>query len=658
MPIVRRVLVGASIIRGVGAASAQTAVIKRNSNLRPDASMNRQPLRLLPAGEPVDLPGLVFENGYYKVHTRKDETGWAWARNVRLDRLAGTEGARLQLLQGASLRSDASTRQAPVRMLNEGETLDLVDPAPTRGFYHVRTAQGEDGWVWSAAVVAAGGAAAAAKPASEPVAAPPKPPTAVPTVAAKTAVEKAATPTTRAAIASPTSATTAAATATALKATKTAAVAATPTIPPEVEKKEPAAAGALHPGDTLGRENAQLAQDLLPPEILRHYEQGGYRNKIVSYPSGGPRWEAAWVAATKANADRFTVDDRGTIIDKSTGQQPPYLYGIPFPNIDIKDPKAGVKVVWNQAVAVWYEGNVHTHNRLVMMSAKGVERQLAAEGWYLYYQGASPKYRPAENPLDLQEQFLGFVLAPADLQGTASLTWRYHDPEKRDSNWAFVPALRRVRAVSPANRSDGYLGTDVCADDGNFFDGKPQEFDWKLVEQRDALRLLDPDAVSGSCKPQPVPGGGWEVVGKETNYYGFEMKGWTGVPWAMPSAVLARRPVWIVEGRPRDKYYLFGRIELWIDAETWDGSYHRKFAWTGDHISTYQVLGRINQVTGAQADAESLECEPRPWNVAENFKMNRASLGGARVTEKGTYIRRLPIDPTIFESGALMRLGK
>ena len=33
-----------------------------------------------------------------------------------------------------------------------------------------------------------------------------------------------------------------------------------------------------------------------------------------------------------------------------------------------------------------------------------------------------------------------------------------------------VPALRRVRAVSPANRSDGYLGSDISGDDGFFFD--------------------------------------------------------------------------------------------------------------------------------------------------------------------------------------------
>jgi len=48
-------------------------------------------------------------------------------------------------------------------------------------------------------------------------------------------------------------------------------------------------------------------------------------------------------------------------------------------------------------------------------------------------------------------------MSPADLQGTAALNYRFHDPKKRDAAWVYVPALRRVRAVSPANRSDGYL---------------------------------------------------------------------------------------------------------------------------------------------------------------------------------------------------------
>ena len=73
------------------------------------------------------------------------------------------------------------------------------------------------------------------------------------------------------------------------------------------------------------------------------------------------------------------------------------------------------------------------------------------------------------------------VTGPADLQGTVALTHRFRDPGKRDQVWTYVPALRRVRAVSPSNRSDGFLGSDMSQDDGSYFDGKPEDFEWKLV---------------------------------------------------------------------------------------------------------------------------------------------------------------------------------
>src|SRR5262249_41282753 len=151
----------------------------------------------------------------------------------------------------------------------------------------------------------------------------------------------------------------------------------------------------------------------------------------------------------------------GTIVDAKTGQQPDYIYGIPFPNIDPKDPKAGTKVVWNQFLSYWDHGNTFNTARVIMLQPKGVDRDIHANGWFKFYDGQPEKYRDKTTPLNLQSQFLGVAIYPADLQGTASLTWRYRDSKKRDSVWAYVPALRRVRAVSPTDRSDGYLGSDV-----------------------------------------------------------------------------------------------------------------------------------------------------------------------------------------------------
>jgi hypothetical protein len=417
-------------------------------------------------------------------------------------------------------------------------------------------------------------------------------------------------------------------------------------------------APGLKVGDVLDQSNWQLAKDLLPPEILRHYEKGEYRNRIVAYPTGTVHWEKAFLQATEENATRLDVDEHGSIIDRTTGKQPPYYYGLPFPKIDPQDPKAAVKIAWNQFLAYWAGGNSFNRTLVALLSPKSVDREIVANGWFNFLDGQSLKYRQA-NPLNLQSEFLGVTTKPADLQGTASLSWRYRDPGKRDSVWAFVPALRRVRAVSPANRSDGYLGSDISGDDGFCFDGKPEDFDFRLVAQRDGLRWVDPNAVAGPVKIDPVPTGGWSIL-TDLNppTVGFHTPGWTGVTWAPTDLALAKRPFWIIEAIPHDKYYLYGRIEIWIDAETWDGALNRKFSWAGDLVNTYQLAARVNHQAGPADDPEWMPAGTMAWACAENVKMNRATVSGMRADPQAPYYRRIPVEANLFESAALTRFGK
>jgi len=416
-------------------------------------------------------------------------------------------------------------------------------------------------------------------------------------------------------------------------------------------------APGLKVGDVLDASNAAMAKDLLPPEILKHFEKGEYRNRIVSYPLGA-RWEKSFLESTEKNAGQLDVDARGTIVEKGSNKQPAYVYGIPFPLIDSNDPKAGIKIVWNQFLAYWYGGSSFNRTLVSMLNRKGLDREIVANGWFHFYDGQTPKYRP-QNPTNLQSQFLGVVTKPADLQGTASLTWRYRDPDKRDSVWAFVPALRRVRAVSPSNRSDGYLGSDISGDDGFFFDGKPEDFEFKLIGKKEGLRMVDPEALSGPVKIEALPTGGWSTLtDRNPPTVGYRLPGWTGVPWAPTDAALAKRTFWIVEAVPKDKYYLYGKIELWIDAETWDGAWNRKFTWNGELVHNYQSMARVNHQAGTGDDAEWLPAGTQVWACAENIKMERATLGGMRADPQAPYHRRMAVDANVFDSTSLTKFGK
>ena len=423
----------------------------------------------------------------------------------------------------------------------------------------------------------------------------------------------------------------------------------------EMEKRRAAEMG-LQPGMVLDRTTAALAKDLLPEELLRHYEQGGYRNEIGAWPSDRETMGEDFESQTKRNAEALALDAAGSIIEKVTGKQPPYIYGTPFPSIDPNDPQAGVKILWNHYYNYWWNGNNHDVVDLVWVNPTGVDRTVTQDTYFKYYDGGPPDFRSADNPKNLLVQFIAITTTPADLYGTAALGWRYRDAGKRDSVWAYVPALRRVRQVSPANRSDGFLGSDMSQDDGPFFDGKPEDFQWKLVGEAEGLRMVDPFRLRGEHATVPIPGGGWRAVLRDIPYYGYEDKSWTGLAWAPIAMSLVRRKVWIIEGVPKDPQYLYGKIQLWVDQGNWQGAYNRKFSWQGELLNVLQVDGGPPSKT--DGEYTTWDSPSAVAQIAENIKMNRVTLISFGKKDDHPVEYHIPLEASFFEYQTLYRFGK
>jgi hypothetical protein len=424
-------------------------------------------------------------------------------------------------------------------------------------------------------------------------------------------------------------------------------------------------APGLKVGDMLDEKNADLAKDLLPPEILEHYKKGHYRNPIDSWPTGIIHRDKSFEEASEKNAGKYALDpDTGAIVEKATGKQPEYVYGFAFPKIEENDPQGGLKALWNQYHNWWNGGSYHFLSDIIWTSPDGVDRKSTQEVWWQYYDNQNPKYR-VPNPQGFAWQSVTTATSPADLQGTASLTWRSRDPKRRDQQWAYVPALRRVRAVSPANRSDGILGSDLSSDDGNFVDMKPEDFIWKTVGVREGLRIIEPDSVHGRGGPlEWIAGSGFrDVWTKPTPAAGFQKPGWKGHAWAPASAALAKRKMWVLEGEPRDRYYLYGKMQVWVDAESWIGVWNRKYSWKGELLNDYQVSGYLHHPVSRDGDPEVewLWSAQHAWQCAENFKNGRATLAGIRPENDyaGMFDRRVTHNiAQLFDYQTLNRFGK
>lgn len=415
------------------------------------------------------------------------------------------------------------------------------------------------------------------------------------------------------------------------------------------------ACAELRDGTILGPDNWQEARGLLPDEFLRAYERGDFRHEVKDWDLLRIGDDPVFRAALEENEGRYDVDDEGSIVDVRTNKAPEYVYGWPFPKIDPNDPKAAQKIVWNYYFTMYYSGNAHYRADLLWLSRAGLDRAIEVDSFVKYYDGQHPRFREKGGPKDLLAQTLAEVRSPADVAGIVSLSWRYREARKRDSVWAFVPALRRVRQVSPANRSDGFLGSDMTQDDGPYFDGKVQDFDWKLVGEQEMLVLFDRLSFEEDARLKKLPGGGWRMIIPGKARVGFQVPDWPGAPWCPVQEVLIRRPQWVVEAVPKDPYYLYGKLVLRFDKDIFLGSYTTKYDWKGNLLASYAAV-RTNIVQAAPGEF---------WGwaggavaLALNWKMDRATAAGIVAGKNVPADSRLPLSRDLFSLQRLTARGR
>ncbi len=190
-------------------------------------------------------------------------------------------------------------------------------------------------------------------------------------------------------------------------------------------------------------------------------------------------------------------------------------------------------------------------------------RQIPMDGY--------PGAKEMRNPDRIEKYAMLVVSRPFDLAGTAIMLWRYLHPRIQDSTFGYFPAIRRVRRMSPANRSDAFVGSDFCVDDANGYDGKITAFEWKL------LRVQQMVAPAFGTEPVQVGQNGdeeWETTRNiRSVLYGYDKEGWKGAPWAPTNLVWVKRPAYVLEMMPKDPYYNYGTQHLWVDTEIFGSAY-------------------------------------------------------------------------------------
>ena len=349
----------------------------------------------------------------------------------------------------------------------------------------------------------------------------------------------------------------------------------------------PVALCDVSPGDVIDKTNWQKLEGLVPDSVLNWVKKGdfvlGIGELTYDYDLAAALPDFA-LEAMQTNVGKYGLDEDGGKIDVKTGKIPKYIIGLPFPEIDPKDPGAAVKIMHNNHYMQYVAGDLRLPLTIAWVGRGGYEREVGAVGHQAAMDGW-PGARDRGNPNRMEKLFIVLVTNPYDVQGTAVMTWRYLAAKKPDDSFGYVPAIRRVRRMSPANRSDSFVGSDITMDDSNGYDGKVGAFEWKLLGQQEAI-LPHYDSKPTSFVQNDE--GEWQTTRDPIEtVYGYGKDGWQGAPWAPTNLVWIKRPVYIMEMKSKDKYYNYGTHYLWIDAETYAGNYKVIHDRSGDYWRTF-----------------------------------------------------------------------
>ena len=231
-------------------------------------------------------------------------------------------------------------------------------------------------------------------------------------------------------------------------------------------------------------------KDLLPEPIYNIYTNprwGTVRVNETSWEAAKPRgviWEK-FIAQSKRNTTEVYLDEKNWLRN--------YKYGIPFYDLDEKDPKIAVKIIWN------FLKRIQDNDRYCTMVAAYQDRRGRARMTSFVNKRLHCSNRNRDdihtkdglyvnNPKNYDFIYVVPFLSPYNLRGTIPVYFRYNDSDKDDDFWIYIPSIRRIRRMSVAQHQDRMPGgADWTWDSTEGFEGNVQRFNWTYLGRKELL---------------------------------------------------------------------------------------------------------------------------------------------------------------------------
>ena len=299
------------------------------------------------------------------------------------------------------------------------------------------------------------------------------------------------------------------------------------------------------PAQRIDQDNMASVESLLTPSIRWMVERGMI---ITIGESKKVPWPRAYAEATAKFSPQVELSADGRALER-------YVAGAPFPDIDLNDPLAGFKIMWNTVQNPYFIDNAGTDFSSELINEHGVVEHTFASRWRrMAWTGRlylDPKPTVTHNPSLLHTTLLGPMTFPAHDKGTSVLTLSYAAPHHPDDTYLYLPQLRRVRRLGIANRGEPVWGTDVDVDSFWGFAAKLSYWTFRVMAEKDILAVVHSGKYgdrSAWCAPR---------------------NGQPGIVAALPCVMWEKRRVWVLEATPTGypRPYAYAKRVLYIDQD-------------------------------------------------------------------------------------------
>jgi hypothetical protein len=277
--------------------------------------------------------------------------------------------------------------------------------------------------------------------------------------------------------------------------------------------------------------------------------------------------------------------------DPATREVTGWTAGLPFPSIDVSDPNAGEKLLWNFYLSTQMEGS-DLKNSVAFMYIDGKHGldKLNEMTYYRYYmKGRLDQKNPTEGDGKILSKTMIQFTAPYDVRGLSTLAFHYDGPQVDDS-WLYVKSMRRVRRLSGNNLLDAVGGSDFLQDDVNLWNARPSWYPKiKLIGKRWILAMAH--------EQKPV----WNKSKKGTPDE-FPMQDLKNPPYWNPVGVWEPREVYVIEAEASAEH-VYGKKVVYMDTDLnanilWQSEVYDKKGefWKFGFISSVDSSGKLSGV--------------------------------------------------------------